>query len=149
MSDYTIKSISAEEACPLRETILRPGHPAELSIYPNDHHPLTIHVGAYQGDDLIGIASLFHEPPPFDERLVGWRLRGMAVVQSARRLGVGAALLESCLAYARENGGGIMWCNARTVVAPFYHSMGFKEIGEQFVIPESGPHYVMWRKTDH
>ncbi len=142
----SVHPISAEQARPLREAILRPGYPPELSIYPGDDHPLALHAGAFLGEQLVGIASLFHQPPPFDPHLDGWRLRGMAVVEASRRKGAGKALVQACLAYARDNGAEVVWCYARTSAAPFYRSLGFREHGQEFDIPESGPHYVMWRK---
>ncbi len=71
----------------------------------------------------------------------------MAVVESARRKGVGRALLKACLAHASSNCAEVIWCNARTSAAPFYRSLGFREYGEEFDVPESGPHYVMWREV--
>jgi GNAT superfamily N-acetyltransferase len=146
MQEKTIlRKISAEETRPMRNAILRPGYPPELSIYPNDDDNRTFHTGAYHNEVLVGVASLFHESPPYDESIDGWRLRGMAVVENKQRQGIGRALVESCLVYAKSQHGEIMWCNARTSASHFYHSLGFIEHGNEFNIPESGPHYIMWR----
>jgi len=108
---------------------------------------LTCHLGAFLGEELVGIASLFHQSPPFNPDLDGWRLRGMAVAESVQRKGVGKALLQAGLTYAAGVGGEVIWCNGRTSAAPFYRSLGFQEHGEEFEVAESGPHYVMWREV--
>lgn len=147
MVPISVLSISAEQARPLRQAILRPGCPPELSVYPGDDHPLTFHAGVFLDGALVGVASLLLQPPPFAPGLHGWRLRGMAVVESARRKGAGKALVQACLAYALEQGAELVWCIARAGAAPFYRSLGFQENGEEFDIPESGPHWIMWREV--
>ncbi|MFC1878878.1 GNAT family N-acetyltransferase [Chloroflexota bacterium] len=138
-------SIPVEQARPLRNLILRPGLPPETCIYPDDDAPKTFHCGAFLDGDLVGIASIFQESPPFDTDPDAWRLRGMAVSARARRKGFGTALIEACLDHAAAFCGSILWCNARTNVLPFYKTMGFHRKGEEFNVPESGPHFVMWR----
>jgi len=145
MTQFLLQSISAKQARPLRESILRPGYPPELSVYPDDDHPLTYHSGAFHERKLIGVASIYYQAPPFAEQDTGWRLRGMAVEQSYQKIGVGTALMETCFKHIIDSGGGLIWCNARTQVAPFYHSLGFRNYGKAFNIPENGPHIVLWR----
>ena len=33
--------------------------------------------------------------------------------------------------------------NARTLAVPFYRAHGFVSVGEEFEIPDVGPHFVM------
>jgi GNAT superfamily N-acetyltransferase len=140
-----VRPIPVERARPLRNAVLRPGLPPETSVYPGDQAGDTFHAGAFLGNELVGIASVFRQPPPFEQKANGWRLRGMAVTQVPRRLGVGKALVEACLAHIAQQGGALLWCNARTSALPFYQSLGFRTHGEQFDVPESGPHYVAYR----
>jgi predicted GNAT family N-acyltransferase len=67
----------------------------------------------------------------------------MATLPSQRGRGLGAELLASCLTHAREHGGRRVWCNARTPVLGFYERFGFAADGEEFDIPDLGPHVVM------
>ncbi|MEQ1898473.1 MAG: hypothetical protein ABL971_13920 [Vicinamibacterales bacterium] len=39
----------------------------------------------------------------------------------------------------------MLWCNGRTPALGFYTRLGFTAVGEEFVVPHSGPHYVMTR----
>ena len=95
-------------------------------------------------DDLVGIASTLRESLPFQPDPDAWRLRGMAVVERARRNGIGRLLVRECLDYATQMDGTILWCKGRTSVYPFYQSLGFRALGVEVDIPESGPHYIMW-----
>ncbi len=128
----------------LRALVLRPGRPAEDSIYPGDDDPATVHLAAFRDRGVVGIASLYAEDraggPPG-----GRRLRGMATHPSARAQGVGQALLEAALEIANSTGAAEVWCNARSSAAGFYRQAGFEETGGPFEIEGIGPHIVMRR----
>jgi hypothetical protein len=36
-----------------------------------------------------------------------------------------------------------MWCHARVSARVFYEKLGFATLGDEFVLPVAGPHYVM------
>jgi ribosomal protein S18 acetylase RimI-like enzyme len=76
-----------------------------------------------------------------------WRLRGMATLVEFRGNGWGKHLVERCAAHTTENQGTLLWCSARIATVPFYRSLGFKEQGQSFNLPEySGKIYIlMWR----
>src|SRR5690606_13479424 len=57
-----IRPISAAETRPLRSLVLRPGAPPETLVYPGDDHPEALHLGAFEGDRLVGIATVYPEP---------------------------------------------------------------------------------------
>lgn len=148
-----VRRILAAETYPLRQSILRPTRPPESCTYLGDEAPDSYHAGAFLGDELVGVVTLLHHPAPFAadlglQAVDAWQLRGMAVAEGARRSGCGSALVQSLLAYAREQGAGLVWCNARTTVQPFYATLGFQLHGPIFDIPVSGPHVRMWRKMD-
>jgi len=146
-----IRVISAAQTYPLRGTVLRPGQAASESIYPHDNDEGTVHFGAFEGDAVIGIASLFVKPLPeglhahIDKDTNQWQLRGMAVDERYRGQGHGRQLIDVCLSYVCEQDGRLLWCNARVSAQGFYEAAGFKTEGEEFYIPLIGPHYVMWR----
>ncbi len=90
--------------------------------------------------------DLIYLDPPFnsqanynilfrDEKGAHWRLRGMATVQRVRHRGIGGRLLSSCIAHARDNGGGRLWCNGRSDARRFYERHGLRAVGEAFVTP--------------
>lgn len=92
------------------------------------------------GADLIGIASIYREPPPGAADPDAWRLRGLAVLPEHQGQGVGRALVQACLEHLRGQSGATLWCNGRVSVLAFYQRLGFAPQGEIFELPVSGPH---------
>ncbi len=149
----TLDRVPADVVRPLRTRVLRPTWTDRVATYDEDESPSTIHVAAWKGPDVVGVATVYPEAPPDAHRsaipdaayLTGWRLRGMATAPEVRGQGFGAAVLLECFDAIREAGGTHLWCNARTSAVPFYRSLGLETVGDEFEIPEIGPHYVMWR----
>ncbi len=139
-----IRRIAAAQTRPLRQAILRPHQRVEELVYPGDDAPETAHFGAFLGGKLIGIASVYHEPPHGETDKGAWRLRGMAVVPELFRKGIGSLLLRACIHHAKRRGGTMMWFNARTPAVQFYQAHGFQIRGAEFTLPDIGPHYFMW-----
>ena len=145
MADIVTRVISARETHPLRAAILRPGQPPASLVFHGDDAPETVHIGALDGDRIVGIGSLYREPPPGEDDPGAWRLRGMATAGDARRQGYGAAVLRACIEHVADRGGTSLWFNARTGALPFYRAMGFATRGEEFELSGIGPHYFMYR----
>jgi len=144
-----IRPITAEETRPLRAAVLRPDQPPEALVYPGDDHPQSLHAGAFEGDRLVGIATVYPEPLPEEHRGAipgggAFRLRGMATLPEVRGAGYGRALLEACFEHIRTHGARVLWCNARVGALDFYERLGLETVGPEFDIPGIGPHYVMW-----
>jgi GNAT superfamily N-acetyltransferase len=145
-----IRTISAAETIALRWPVLRPGFPRETAIFDGDDAATTLHFGAFDGDMLLGVASIYLVPCP--EKIPAqpgvspaFQLRDMATLPEVRGAGFGRALLDACVAAARENGAAILWCNARTSAADFYAKNGWRIVGAEFDIPTVGPHFRMSR----
>ncbi len=137
-----VRPVSADDVRPLRHSVLRPGQSWEDTAYPGDDDPATVHLGAFEDGRLVGIASLYREDRPGAAR-EGWRLRAMATAPDVRGRGAGRALLTACVTHVAANGGGELWCNARTPAVGFYASAGFAVLSEEFDIAGIGPHVVM------
>jgi GNAT superfamily N-acetyltransferase len=135
-----VREVTAAETAELRREVLRAGRPVEL---PGDDQP-AFHVGAYDGQRLLGTGNVRVDPAPWDPEVPAWRVRGMATAPDCRGQGVGAAVLEALVAHARAHGGGVLWCNARTPAQAFYERAGLVTRGEPWVDPEIGPHVRMW-----
>jgi GNAT superfamily N-acetyltransferase len=146
MTDVFIRFIGIEQARPLRRAILRPD-PAHTVDFPKDDDPETRHLGAYLDDELVGIATVSHQIPPGEDRTDAWQLQAIGVSEKARGRGVGKTLVDHCLRYVRNQGGAVLWASGRTVVLPFYHSLGFQTRDEEYVT-ETGPHYLIWRDVE-
>lgn len=113
--------------------------------WPVDDHPEGFHIGAFIGDECIGIASFRPEECPMLQGPEPYRLRGMATHPDHQGQGVGTELLRSAMDMLRERHTGLLWCNAREVALSFYARSGFRTEGEPFVIPGIGVHYLMYR----
>lgn len=140
MEVYPIK---AEQARPLRSAVLRPGLPMETNVYALDDDSSAFHAGVYDGDTLIGVASVFNEAPSGESPTTEWRLRGVAVREAYRNRGIGEKMMGVCIAYVSEADGSEIWCNARERARPFYERLGFRVEGDLFEDPVSGPHFRM------
>ena len=84
-----VRAITAAETRPLRHAVLRPGQSFEQTVYSRDDHPETLHLGAFDGDRLVAIASLYREARPHRPSRAAWRLRGMATDPDVRGGGFG------------------------------------------------------------
>lgn len=114
--------------------------------YPGDDAPTTRHFSAWDGKGIVGIASLYQENFEGEPQASGWRLRGMAVLPTVRRAGVGAKLVDQCLAHIREQRGALLWCNAREGALSFYRALHFGTVRGPFDIPGIGPHFLLLRR---
>jgi len=142
-SSIVIRAVPVEETRPLRRAVLRPQQHVSELVYPGDDDPQTRHFAAFAGDEMVGIASVYHQPQPGNDDQSAWRLRAMATVDHVRGEGIGGRLLNACIEYAIRNGANLVWCNARTSALWFYEHYGFAQNGDEFDIPGIGPHYVM------
>lgn len=141
-----IREVTAAETRLLRQQVLRPHQRVEEMVFGCDAHPDALHLGALHRRQLIGITSVAPAPMPGVENQPGaWQMRGMAVLPGAQGQGVGRLLLEACLAHLRARGATRIWCNGRTPALGFYRRQGFTTVGEEFVVPHSGPHFVLTR----
>ena len=140
-----IRAISAAETIAIRWPVLRAGFPCETAVFDGDDAPGTLHLGAFDGEVLVGVASIFLAPfPARSDAAPAMQLRGMATLPEVRGAGFGTALLDACVAAAREKGAMLIWCNARSGAAKFYAQNGWQIAGEEFDIPSVGPHFRMW-----
>ena len=155
------RNVSAEVVRDLRGAVLRPGLPAEQSVFPGDEGPEATHVAVVEDGEgpVLAVGSLLPEDPPgwmaattavavpaaaSGERW--WRVRGMATVEGRRGEGLGAQVLDALLEAAAGRGG-VVWCNARLPAVPFYRRAGFAPVGEVFEEPRIGPHQAMVRRA--
>jgi GNAT superfamily N-acetyltransferase len=148
LASVSARSITAAETRALRQSVLRPHQAADALVYPGDEADDTLHLGAFAEDRLVGVASVYREAMPDAPPFEAWRVRGMAVLPDWRRSGVGRELLGRALQHAHGRGGAVVWCNARSAAVPFYRAAGFEPRGEEFELPDIGPHQLMWRKLE-
>ena len=138
------RSIAATETYDLRHRYLRSNQPLSTCAFPYDTAPSALHLGAFLDGQLIGIGSIVPEPRERALHPISWRIRGMAVVENARRTGVGSIILQTLIDYARTRPlPAEIWCNGRAYVKEFYERFGFAQEGDLFELPEIGPLVLM------
>lgn len=142
----TIKIINAKELYDLRHQILRPHRPYEDIVYDTDLQKETFHVGAYESDRLVSIASFNQDQLPDMNGTKHFRLRAMATLPAYRRLGLGREVVAFALERLKTKDIDVLWCKGRTTVQAYYESLGFEPFGEVFDYPTIGPHILMVMK---
>lgn len=136
-----LKKVSAEIVRPLRHKVLRPSLPFKSSIMDLDDHDYTFHFCVKEELRIISVASVYHESFVEMPKKDAYRLRGMATEPSEQGKGYGKMVLNDVIAYlSKETESEILWCNARTTAFGFYEKMGFNIVGNEFDIPNLGPH---------
>ena len=142
---YSIKQITSQETFAVRLPVLRPGKPIDSCIFDGDDLNTTAHFGIYDDEIIVGVTSIFQTSTPFLSQKQQFQLRGMAIVDSHQKRGLGDQLVQQAEQYVKENNGEILWFNAREIAVGFYKKMGYETIGEPFAIGDIGIHYVMYK----
>jgi len=84
-----------------------------------------IHFGAFYENKLVGVVSLFNKGESF-------QFRKLAIEPEYQHKRIGSSLLTYITAYAQQNGGTIIWCNARSSAIGFYLKANFIQTGKLF-----------------
>jgi GNAT superfamily N-acetyltransferase len=140
-----IRRVGLENTLALKQRVLRPHQTIdELARECADLADLTCFAAVEDGH-VIGIATVHREAAPWaPDDAPAWRLRSMATEDGRRGGGIGAAALAAAVDHVRSQGGGLLWCNARTPAVSFYERAGFRTRGEPWVDAAIGPHIAMF-----
>ncbi len=118
------------QALNLRDTVLRAPLGLQLSANDTRDEAVQIHLGVFEGEDLIGCITL----QTLNEKQV--RFRQMAIAPARQGRGIGSALLRYAESQARAAGWREVVLHARESVLDFYlnnayhrQGAGFEEIG--------------------
>ncbi len=143
-----VVAVSAAEARPLRQQVLRPNQPIAAVTNPRDEDVATLHAGIRINGVLVGVATVIPESLADLGFASGaaWRLRGMAVSKTQRGRGIGAVLVQACIDHVRQASGALIWCNARVNALGFYERLGFQRNGRMFYVEGTGDHFLMHRE---
>ncbi len=123
--------------------MLRPHGTLEDCIFKGDTDELTFHLGAFVDKKLVSVASFYFENNSAFEAPYQYRLRGMATLPEYQGQGLSSALLRTAFPMIKQNQCSLLWCNARKVAQGFYQNVGFEVHGNEFEVPQIGPHYLM------
>lgn len=142
---YSIKKIPSQETFAVRLPVLRPGKPIESCIFDGDDLEATAHFGIYDHENIVGVTSVFEVSTPLLSEKKQFQLRGMAILDTHQKRGLGDQLVQKAEQYTKEQNGETLWFNAREIAVGFYKKMGYTTIGEPFTIGDIGIHYVMYK----
>lgn len=146
---YRREMISAAEVLKVRHPILRKGRPLEDAIFEGDTKADTFHLGMYCKDSLVGVVTLMKKDQPGRPGGRAYQLRGMAVMEDYRGMGVGKQLVTAAEKEVLNRGCSLIWMNAREKAVNFYLEQGYQTRGELFEITGVGPHYYMEKPIIH
>jgi GNAT superfamily N-acetyltransferase len=142
-----VRPIAAADTHPLRRTVLRDNSPSAVLAFDGDDEPTTFHLGAFQADELVGIATFLERScsdTPDAKRAV--QLRGMAVSPTLQSGGVGTVLLGHAIERLRDDGVDVLWADARDSALGFYQGRLGMTVGDDgFITAATGvPHHRVW-----
>ncbi len=69
----------------------------------------------------------------------------LAVLEEARRRGIGSQMLRTLIEHAASRGDAAVWLYSQSRVAPFYERHGFSKVGEPF--EQAGVEHVEMRRA--
>ncbi|MCW2950493.1 MAG: family N-acetyltransferase [Thermoleophilia bacterium] len=156
---FNVRAVDRDATLPLRHTVLRPDAPLSDVEFPGDAAEGALHVGAFVDGELVAVGTISPEarsaeapggaaPTAPRHTDTAWRVRGMATAEWVRGHGAGTRVLDACVAHAREQGGSVVWCNARVGAVRFYERAGWETLSREFDISGAGLHVVMERRLD-
>lgn len=145
-SNIHIKEVPIETILPLRRAVLRPGKTIEESFFEGDRSNDTFHLALITNNEVKAIATYIKTPSKALEHKTQYRLRGMAVAADTRGKGFGRQVFQKGLKLLQGKSIDILWFNARKSAIPFYERLGCKKLGNEFIIPQIGPHFIMTKK---
>jgi predicted GNAT family N-acyltransferase len=141
-----IRFVSVDEVFNIRNIVLRDGKlPPGQPRFPSDDAEGVFHLGYFDGDELVCVAS-FHPETHGEYPGKAYQLRGMATLESHRGKSIGNQLVNFAIVYLKGQKANYVWCNARKKAVKFYQSIGFEIISKEFEVPGIGPHFVMYLK---
>lgn len=142
---YSIKQIPSKATFTVRLPVLRPGKPVGSCIFDGDDLPTTVHFGIFEDENIAGVISVFKADIDLLTQQKQFQIRGMAVLDSHQKRGLGDRLVKAAEEYIVSQNGDAIWFNAREIAVGFYRKMGYEIIGTPFTIGDIGIHHLMYR----
>ena len=119
----------------IRQSALYPGK--QLDEMELDADNDGYHFGAFAGNELVAVVSLFKTDNI-------WQFRKLAVVEKVQKQGIGTQLLLYIISFVETEGGNWLWCNARLAAIGFYNKLGFSAVGDVF--SQNGIEFIVMQK---
>ena len=143
ISKLLVKPISTPETYPIRQIVLRKGKPVASCMFDGDLDETTFHLGAYYNTKLVAVASYMMTNNQHFLEEKQYQLRGMAVIDEFKGLGIGNDLLKEGEKLCLKTNTNLIWFNAREIAVNFYKRNNYQETGAFFNIEGVGNHILM------
>jgi len=131
-----IERVPLEVVVPTRMRELDPPRSWQEAVSPGDLESESVHLAAYDGLVIVGVASVGPQPLPVTGRPAA-RFRGVAVVRSRRGAGIGGLLTDALCERSRAIAD-VAWLYAKDRLTGFYTRHGFVPTEHVFVHPNGG-----------
>ncbi|MBS3738833.1 GNAT family N-acetyltransferase [Mesohalobacter halotolerans] len=139
------KLVDAKSVLNIRHQVLRKGRPLSTCHFLNDKSSSTYHIAAIYRGEAIGCVSLMQKTHDKIKDSKAYQLRGMAVLNKYQGKKIGKNLLEHAEEHLSSKQVKTIWCNVRIKAISFYKNNQYQQLGDEFNIPEVGPHVLMFK----
>ena len=144
--NLSLKIVKSDDLLNLRSKILRNNLDPNLCRFPGDKEINSFHIGAFNGNTLIGGVSVMKNECKKKELPNCFQLRGLFVDKEFQHNGVGKTIVNFVENRLRDSGVNYLWMNARESAVLFYLKLNYSNSKISYVINEIGLHYLMYKK---
>lgn len=144
--NLSLKIVKSDDLLNLRSKILRNNLDPNLCRFPGDKEKNSFHIGAFNGNTLIGGVSVMKNECKKKELPNCFQLRGLFVDKEFQHNGIGKTIVNFVENRLRDSGVNYLWMNARESAVLFYLKLNYSNSKISYVINEIGLHYLMFKK---
>jgi len=144
--NLSLKIVKSDDLLNLRSKILRNNLDPNLCRFPGDKEINSFHIGAFNGNTLIGGVSVMKNECKKKELPNCFQLRGLFVDKEFQQNGIGKTIVNFVENRLRDSGVNYLWMNARESAVLFYLKLNYSNSKISYVINEIGLHYLMYKK---
>tara|TARA_A100001011_G_scaffold400708_1_gene517825 strand:- start:26987 stop:27427 length:441 start_codon:yes stop_codon:yes gene_type:complete len=144
--NLSLKIVKSEDLLNLRSKILRNNLDPNLCRFPSDAEINSFHVGAFNGNTLVGGVSVMKNECKKKKLPNCYQLRGLFVDQEFQYKGIGNTIVNFVEERLRYIGVNYLWMNARESAVLFYLKLNYSNSKITYMINEIGLHYLMYKK---
>ena len=144
--NLSLKIVKSEDLLNLRSKILRNNLDPNLCRFPGDKEINSFHLGAFNGNTLIGGVSVMKNECKKKELPNCFQLRGLFIDKEFQHNGIGKTIVNFVENRLRDSEVNYLWMNARESAVLFYLKLNYSNSKISYVINEIGLHYLMYKK---
>ncbi len=120
-----ILRINPRDVLRIRQEFLPTECKHDDKVFHLDEDEQSFHLGAFEENKLISVASFYFEKNPVVEGEYHYRLVGLATDPAFRKQGIASNILKSAFPIIKNNYCSKIWCHAHLDCVDFYQKNGF------------------------